>query len=66
MRDNRMVRVVAGQKNARDWVLGPGKNWVEFAPGNQANLVVLRHGEERVNGRHVRGEFTALRGGDLP
>jgi len=66
MRDNRMVRVVAGQKNARDWVLGPGKNWVEFAPGNQANLVILRHGEVRVNGRHVRGEYTALRGGDLP
>jgi prepilin-type N-terminal cleavage/methylation domain-containing protein len=66
MRDNRMVRVVAGQKNARDWVLGPGKNWVEFAPGNQGSLVVLRHGEERVNGRHVRGEYTALRGGDLP
>ena len=64
--DNRLTRLVAGQTIGRDWILGPGKTWVEFSPGDRPDLIVLRYGDERVNGRHVRGEFTALRGGDLP
>lgn len=66
MRDNRMVRAVTGREGGRDWMLGSGKTWIEFTPGHCPELVVLRFGDNRVNGRHVRGEYTALRGGDLP
>jgi hypothetical protein len=55
-----------GTKTEKTWNLGPGKNWLEFDTTGSPELLVLRHGEEKVNGRLIQGEYTAWRGGDLP
>ncbi len=66
LENHRLVRQVVGTKTEKTWNLGPGKNWLEFDTTGSLELLVLRHGEEKVNGRLIQGEYTAWRGGDLP
>ena len=62
-----LVRVVTGQPGEKSWSLGPGKIWLEFSriSADKPDLL-LRHGEDRVYGRTVQGEYLARQGGDLP
>lgn len=66
LENHRLVRQVSGSKTEKVWNLGPGKNWLEFDTAGAPGLLVLRHGEVKVNGRLIQGEYTAWRGGDLP
>lgn len=66
--EDKVVRMALPKKLEKSWTLGQGKGWAEFGllHLDKNEVLVFRHGENKINGKFVQGEYTALRGGDLP
>lgn len=66
--DGKIARLSPSKNVEQSWTLGSGKSWAEFGllHLDKTEVLVLRHGENKVTGKVIQGEYTALRGGDLP